>query len=62
MKDTLKCILCQTDISENNFGLVILGRCICANCEQEITNLCWDDPDYDAYKRGLKKIWCFKEA
>ncbi|MEG6521322.1 sigma factor G inhibitor Gin [Desulfotomaculum sp. 1211_IL3151] len=62
MKDTPKCILCQTQIEASNFGIVILGRCICTNCEKEITNLSWDDPNYDAYKRGLKKIWCFKEA
>ncbi|MCL5290883.1 MAG: sigma factor G inhibitor Gin [Bacillota bacterium] len=62
MKEEARCILCRTLVRESNLGIVILGKCICNGCEQKITSLAWDDPDYDDYKSGLKKIWCCKEA
>lgn len=62
MKQTAKCVFCHRVIEEDNIGIVILGKCICASCEQKVTNLAWDDPEYDVYKSGVKKIWRFNEA
>ncbi|AEF92942.1 Sigma-G inhibitor, Gin [Desulfotomaculum nigrificans CO-1-SRB] len=62
MQETPKCIFCRTTLPHSNQGIVILGQYICASCERKITNLAWDDPDYEVYKSGLKKIWCCKEA
>ncbi|MCL4441683.1 MAG: sigma factor G inhibitor Gin [Firmicutes bacterium] len=62
MQEKPRCILCRNVIQESTIGIVILGKCICAVCEEKITNLAWDDPDYDVYKSGLKKIWCCNEA
>lgn len=62
MKEQPKCILCKNIICDDTLGIVIMGKCICTGCEHKITNLAWDDPDYDVYKSGLKKIWRFNEA
>lgn len=57
-----QCVLCSTPLTEANPGIVILGKFICNGCENKIINLTWDDPDYDIYKRGLKKIWRCSKA
>lgn len=61
MKKASQCVLCQSIIKADNLGIVVLGKCICIDCEQKITHLAGDDPAYDFYKGGLKKIW-FNEA
>jgi hypothetical protein len=40
-------------------GLMVKGRYICNECERRIIVLDREDPDYDYYKWGLKKIWCW---
>ncbi|ABO48606.1 hypothetical protein Dred_0056 [Desulforamulus reducens MI-1] len=62
MQEKSKCVLCKAAVQETNIGIRILGKYICTSCEQKIINLSWDDPDYEAYKSGLKKIWRFNEA
>ncbi|SHK33788.1 Inhibitor of sigma-G Gin [Desulforamulus aeronauticus DSM 10349] len=61
MKEAIKCVFCCSSIEEKNFGIVILGKYICADCERKITHLTGDDPNYDVYQGGLKRIW-FNEA
>lgn len=61
MKEATKCVFCHSVIEKKNFGIVILGKCICADCEGKITYLTGDDPNYDVYKSGFKRIW-FNEA
>ncbi|SHF11740.1 Inhibitor of sigma-G Gin [Desulforamulus putei DSM 12395] len=62
VKEMPECILCRSVLHEKNAGIIILGKGICSVCEQKITDLAWDDPDYDTYISGLKKIWRCKEA
>ncbi|MDD4239388.1 MAG: sigma factor G inhibitor Gin [Desulfotomaculaceae bacterium] len=51
------CIIClHTQFNEYE-GLLVKGRHICHECERRIIVLNSDDPDYDYYKWGLKKIW-----
>jgi uncharacterized protein YlaI len=52
-----KCILCQCLRQKNNQGLLVKGHYICPECEARIIVLTREDPDYDYYKWGLKKIW-----
>lgn len=51
------CILCREPGQDLNQGLWIKGCYICPVCEARIIFLSRDDPDYDYYKWGLKKIW-----
>jgi DNA-directed RNA polymerase subunit RPC12/RpoP len=46
----------------NNRGLLVKGRYVCPECEARIIVLSRDDPDYDYYKLGLKKIWYWPSA
>ncbi|MDO7788117.1 sigma factor G inhibitor Gin [Desulforamulus aquiferis] len=64
MKQKVECILCGEKLRPHQYGaaVVILGSIICSGCEKRIVNLTCDDPDYEVYSRGLKKIWCCKEA
>lgn len=62
MQEKANCVFCGAKIQENNIGIMLLGNHICNVCEEKITTLAWNDPDYETYKSGLKKIWCFKEA
>ena len=61
MKEALECVFCSSSIEKTNFGIVILGKYICADCERKIAHLTGDDPNYDIYQGGLKRIW-FNEA
>lgn len=51
------CILCRKLRQHPYHGLCIKGHYICPECEARIIVLTRDDPDYDYYKWGLKKIW-----
>ncbi|AEG58409.1 sigma factor G inhibitor Gin [Desulforamulus ruminis] len=62
MEKFLNCALCRKSVPENNTGITLLGSYICEACENKIANLAWDDPEYDLYKSGLKKIWRCNEA
>lgn len=58
---SVKCTLCGCTVTDNN-AIVILGKLICNCCETKIINLSGDEPEYDFYRVGLKKIWRCKEA
>lgn len=52
------CILCRRPQKNEDYqGLLIKGQHICHECERRIIALDREDPDYDYYKWGLKKIW-----
>jgi len=51
-----ECILCRSLRQKNNQGLLVKGNYICPECEARIIALTREDPDYDYYKWGLKKI------
>jgi len=51
------CILCQRLAQDCKQGLSVKGHYICPECEARIIVLTRDDPDYDYYKCGLKKLW-----
>jgi hypothetical protein len=51
------CILCRRTQMNKNQGLLVMGHHICHECERKIIVLDRDDPDYERYKWGLKKIW-----
>ncbi|TEB08489.1 Inhibitor of sigma-G Gin [Pelotomaculum schinkii] len=53
------CILCRRPQLTAFEGLMVKGRYICNECERRIIVLDRGDPDYDYYKWGLKKIWCW---
>lgn len=55
--ETPSCILCRKCLQHHDSGLWIKGHYICPQCEARIIVLSRDDPDYDHYKWGLKKIW-----
>jgi len=59
MAETIcNCILCRRGFSrEDKEGLWVRGHFICPSCEKKIVSLSRDDPDYEKYKWGLKKIW-----
>ncbi|NLW38373.1 MAG: sigma-G inhibitor, Gin [Peptococcaceae bacterium] len=50
-------MLCRSLRQKNNQGLLVKGNYICPECEARIIALTREDPDYDYYKWGLKKIW-----
>ncbi|MFA7466880.1 MAG: sigma factor G inhibitor Gin [Desulfotomaculaceae bacterium] len=50
------CVICG-GWPEPAVGLLIHGYYICACCEETITNLRLDDPTYELYRSGLKRIW-----
>ncbi|HBX24021.1 MAG TPA: sigma-G inhibitor, Gin [Desulfotomaculum sp.] len=50
------CVICG-GCSELATGLVIRGYYICSCCEETIINLRLDDPAYEIYRSGLKRIW-----
>ena len=56
------CILCRKVRQHPYQGLSVKGHYICAACEARIIALSRDDPDYDHYKLGLKKIWYWQGA
>ncbi|RJQ27546.1 MAG: sigma-G inhibitor, Gin [Peptococcaceae bacterium] len=51
------CLFCRQQRPVTGEGLLIRGYFICAACEAKITLLYREDPDYDFYLNGLKKIW-----
>jgi len=59
------CLFCESEKRGNN-ELAVCGQYICLNCEQKITNLSLDDPSYEFYTSGFKKMWrwiaCFSES
>jgi len=55
--ESTECILCRRLRQKNNQGLLVKGYYICPECEARIIVLSREDPDYDHYKWGLKKIW-----
>lgn len=56
------CIFCRQLRPVGEEGLLIKGYFICAACEAKIASLYREDPDYDFYLNGLKKIWRLSEA
>ncbi|MCL5290014.1 MAG: sigma factor G inhibitor Gin [Eubacteriales bacterium] len=54
---TYTCILCLRALQAEEQGLLVLGHNICPECESKIVSLTRDDPDYEHFKSGLKKIW-----
>lgn len=56
------CILCRRLWQGSDQGLYVKGHYICPECEARIIILSRDDPDYDYYKWGLKKIWYWPSA
>ncbi len=51
------CILCRRLCRDDKKGLCLRGNYICPACEARIISLTRNDPDYDIYISGLKKIW-----
>ena len=49
-----KCLLCRKGFLR---GLDLCGHLLCASCESRLVNLSCDDPEYDAVRQGLKKVW-----
>ncbi|OPX91169.1 MAG: Inhibitor of sigma-G Gin [Pelotomaculum sp. PtaB.Bin013] len=56
------CIICRQALQEGEQSLFITGHNICFNCENKIMALSADNPDYDYFIKGLKKIWCFPKV
>lgn len=56
------CILCQRLSQGSKQDLFVRGHYICQECEARIIVLSRDDPDYDHYKLGLKKLWYWPSA
>lgn len=54
---TSTCVLCLRPVQAEGQGLLVLGHFICPACEGKIVSLTREDPDYEHYKAGLKKIW-----
>ncbi|OPX85159.1 MAG: Inhibitor of sigma-G Gin [Pelotomaculum sp. PtaB.Bin104] len=58
----LHCILCRELALETEQALRVNGHCICSGCEARIVGLRAEDPEYDYYKNGLKKVWWCAKA
>lgn len=56
------CILCRQFRRDEKQGLYVRGNYICPACEVKIISLTRNDPDYDIYISGLKKIWSGSNA
>ncbi|MEG6617129.1 sigma factor G inhibitor Gin [Peptococcaceae bacterium 1198_IL3148] len=55
------CIYCNWPWNQDNKGLFIKGKYICATCEQKLIQSNCSQPEYQYYISGLKKIWrCFE--
>ncbi|NLI12571.1 MAG: sigma-G inhibitor, Gin [Peptococcaceae bacterium] len=50
-------MLCRRLSRDDKKGLCLRGNYICPACEARIISLTRNDPDYDIYISGLKKIW-----
>lgn len=51
-----RCIICETARAGEN-GLVVCGNYICPLCEEKIIRVSVNNPAYEFYTSGLKKIW-----
>lgn len=56
------CIYCHTIWDQNSKGIFIMGKYICHDCEQKLIHSNCDQPEYEYYISGLKKIWRCLEA
>lgn len=56
------CILCHKAMMAGEQALLVRGQCICPGCEARMVRLHTDDPQYDDYKNGLKKVWWWAKA
>jgi len=56
------CIICRRALQEGEQALIIAGHNICLECGNKIVALSPDQPDYNYFMTGLKKIWCFPSA
>ncbi len=56
------CILCQRFQHDSKRGLCLKGHYICPECEAKLISLSRNDPDYETYILGLKKIWSMPSA
>ncbi len=48
------CIICGRP---DNSGLIVRGRAICADCEQQIVTVDADDPAYTGIVHKLRQLW-----
>lgn len=53
-----RCIFCEELHPE---GILLRGKFICSQCENELLNTQVDEPAYQTYKEGLKLIWTDQE-
>ena len=51
------CILCRRSCPDSRQGLHVRGHYICLDCEAKIISVSREDPAYEIYMEGLKKIW-----
>jgi hypothetical protein len=49
-----KCFICE---QESRDGIEVLGKFLCANCQQKLINLSPFDEDYDFYRQKMIDIW-----
>ncbi|KJS18008.1 MAG: hypothetical protein VR69_02535 [Peptococcaceae bacterium BRH_c4b] len=52
-----RCLVCNRERKNLNFGLVIKGNYICYWCEQAIVESGCGDESYNDYVNGVRKIW-----
>lgn len=52
------CVICG-NLRGAGEGLIIRECYVCPQCELEIAGLSIDDPDYEYYISGLKRMWRF---
>ncbi|ACV61060.1 conserved hypothetical protein [Desulfofarcimen acetoxidans DSM 771] len=57
----MKCICCNKEKITGYNGVMINKKYICEDCEKQIKTIKIDDPKYNFYINGLKKIWCCGE-
>lgn len=56
------CILCRRFQWDGKHGLYLKGYYICPECEAKLVSLSENDPNYETYITGLKKIWSMPGA
>ncbi|WP_084726965.1 sigma factor G inhibitor Gin [Thermoanaerobacter uzonensis] len=49
-----KCFICE---QESRDGIEVLGKFLCANCQQKLINLSPFDEGYDFYRQKMIDIW-----
>ncbi|KHO61502.1 inhibitor of sigma-G Gin [Thermoanaerobacter sp. YS13] len=49
-----KCFICEQELRD---GVEVLGKFLCANCQQKLINLSPFDDGYDFYRQKMIDIW-----